>query len=431
MSSTIQLFKINGFVDTRNSIWDNVEKISSAASAWTTYDTTTGKWSLVINREETPVRTFDDSNIVGNITLTKTPLARAYTEGEFKFQNRDIPGALDSVSFKFAEINYQGFDSGYDYRSEDLDNKLTITNDLVNEYVQADVLLNRELKMSRRRTNVEFFTDFSALDILAGDVIQIKSDLFYDFQNAINNTKKFRVIEIEEADGDGGEILLKIIAVEYDDEDYELFGFERFNRETADPMPPIKSNTTVQNNIAEGNGVKVGEALQTDAGRSAITAQGIPVLNTVSGGFTNAEMVSALGSGTGGGTPATATWAVNSTINNMQITFQQPQATYNYTVDSVSKSITAAVPCKAELQYSTDNVSYTTLQTQYMEWSTYLSVFNIGNAAAGYYRVRISSLGTFDLNATNNAVTVNSGITTFFTNSDGFAATIAVMAFLN
>jgi hypothetical protein len=208
MSSTLQLFKINGFVDTRNNIWDNVEKISSAASAWTTYDTTTGKWSLVINREETSVRTFDDSNIIGNITLTKTPLAKAYTEGEFKFQNRDIPGALDSVSFKFAEINYQGFDSGYDYRSEDLDNKLSITNDLVNEYVQADVLLNRELKMSRRRTNVEFFTDFSALDILAGDVISVKSDLFFDYQTAVNNTKEFRVIEIEEVDGDAGEILL-------------------------------------------------------------------------------------------------------------------------------------------------------------------------------------------------------------------------------
>ena len=253
MSSTIQLFKINGFVDTRNNIWDNVEKISSAASAWTTYDTTTGKWSLVINREETSVRTFDDSNIIGNITLTKTPLARAYTEGEFKFQNRDIPGALDSVSFKFAEINYQGFDSGYDYRSEDLDNKLSITNDLVNEYVQADVLLNRELKMSRRRTNIEFFTDFSALDILAGDVISVKSDLFFDYQTAVNNTKKFRVIEIEEVDGDAGEILLKIIAVDYNDEDYELFGFERFNRTTADPLPPFQSNATLLGNQQLGN----------------------------------------------------------------------------------------------------------------------------------------------------------------------------------
>ena len=424
------LFVINGFLDTKNSVWDNIEKISSAASAWTTYDTTTGKWSLVINREETPVRSFTDADIVGDITLTKSPLSTAYTGGKFKYSNRDIPGSFDSVEFQFRQTNIGNF-ADYDYRRTDLENRVEITNELVNEYSQADVLLNRELKMSRRRTNIEFYTDFSALDLLAGDVINVTSDLFYDDNTAVNETRKFRVIEIEETDGDAGEILLKIIGVEYSDEDYELFGFERFNVETADPMPPIKSNTTVQNNIAEGNGVKVGEALQTDAGRSAITAQGIPVLATVSGGFTNAEMVSALGSGSGSGTPATATWTVNATIKNMQITFQQPQATYNYTVDGSTKSITAAVPCQATLLYSTNGSSYTTVTTQYMEWSTYSSIFNVSNAAAGYYRLQISSLNTFDLNAANNFVTINSGITTFFTNSDGLAATIAVVALLN
>jgi hypothetical protein len=430
MSATQKIFKINGFVDPRNNVWDNIEKISSAASAWTTYDTTTGKWSLVINESSASVKTFNDTNIIGEIVLTKAPLSQAYTKGKFKYANKDQVGKFDSIEYQFDEIDTGDF-LDYDYRSIDNDNKIEITNELVNDYVQADVLLNRELKQSRRRTNIEFFTDFSALDLLAGDVITVEADIFENQYAGQQSSRKFRVIEVEETDGDGGEILLKIIGVDYSDEDYELTGFSKFTRLRADPMPPINGNTTVQNNIAEGDGVKVGNALATDAGRTAITSAGIPVLNTVSGGFTNAEMVSALGSGTGAGTPATATWSVGATIKNMQITFQQPQATYNYTVDSVSKSITAAVPCKAELQYSTDNSVFTTLQTQYMEWSTYLSVFNLGNAAAGYYRVKISSLGTFDLNATNNAVTVNSGITTFFTNSDGFAATIAVMAFLN
>ena len=252
MSTTTNLFKINGFIDTRNNVWDNIEKISSAASAWTTYDTTTGKWSLVINREETPVKTFDDSNIIGDITLTKSPLSSAYTGGKFKYANRDIPGAFDSIEYFFDEINTGNF-ADYDYRGTDLENKIEITNELVNEYVQADVLLNRELKQSRRRTNIEFYTDFGALDLLAGDVINVTSDLFYDDQTSSNTTRKFRVIEIEETDGDGGEILLKVIGVEYLDEDYELFGFERFTRETADPMPPIKANETIQDDIKLGN----------------------------------------------------------------------------------------------------------------------------------------------------------------------------------
>ena len=263
MSSSRNLFKINGMLDTRNSIWDNIEKISSAASAWTTYDTTTGKWSLVINREETPLRTFDDSNIIGDITLTKTALSKAYTKGKFKYANRDIPGAFDSIEYQFDEINTGNF-VDYDYRSTDIENKLEITNELVNEYVQADVLLNRELKQSRRRTNIEFYTDFGALDLKAGDVINVKNDLFYDDQTAVNNTRKFRVIEIEETDGDGGEILLKIIGVEYSDEDYELFGFERFNRETADPMPPFKANTVVQDDIEVGNYKNIVEPQYTE-----------------------------------------------------------------------------------------------------------------------------------------------------------------------
>ena len=423
------LFLVNGFLDTNNSCWDNIDKISSAASAWTTYDTTTGKWSLVINREETPVKTFDDSNIIGDITLTKSPLSSAYTGGKFKYSNRDIPGSFDSIEYFFDEVNTGNF-VDYDYRATDLDNTIEITNELVNEYVQADVLLNRELKQSRRRTNIEFYTDFGALDLLAGDVINVTSDLFYDDQTSANSTRKFRVIEIEETDGDGGEILLKIVAVEYSDEDYELFGFERFNVETADPMPPIKANSTVQNNIAEGNGVKVGEALATDAGRAAITGAGVPVLATLSGGFTQAEMNAALGSGSAGGTTQTLTWPVNATVKNMNITFQQPQGTYNYTVDGVTKSITAAIPCSATLRYSPDNVTFTDIKVQYMEWSTYLSIFNVSNGAAGYYQIAINSLNTYDLNATNNFVTINSGAS-IFTDSSGNAATLSIMAFLN
>jgi len=250
--SSQQLFKINGFLDTKNSVWDNIEKIASAASAWTTYDTTTGKWSLVINKEETPVRTFDDDNIIGDITLTKQSIEQAYTGGKFKYPNRDIPGAFDSIGYDFDEINTGNF-ADYDYRTTDLDNRLEITNELVNEYVQADVLLNRELKQSRRRTNIEFFTDFNALELLAGDVINVKSDLFYEDPAEPQGTKKFRVIEIEEVDGDSGEILLKIIAVDYSDEDYELFGFTRFNRETADPLPPFQTNSVLLGNQELGN----------------------------------------------------------------------------------------------------------------------------------------------------------------------------------
>ncbi|MDB4337151.1 hypothetical protein N9991_00215 [bacterium] len=432
MATTQSVFKINGFVDPRNSVWDNIEKISSASSAWTTYDTTTGKWSLVINREETPVKTFDDTNIVGNISLSKSPLSTAYTGGKFKFSNRDQAGAFDTLEFDFSEINDFTFEN-YDYRSTDIENKIEITNELVNNSVQADVLLGRELKQSRRRTNIEFFTDFGGLDILAGDVINVKSDLFYVSTGEPQGTKKFRVIEIEEVDGDGGEILLKIIGVEYSDEDYELFGFEKFTTLRADPMPPIGGNTTVQSNIAEGDGVKVGNALATDAGRAAITGAGVPVIATISGGLTAAEAANYLGAGSGSTNSNFLIVPVGSFIKNMQITIQGPIAQYDYIVDSVTKSIIATVPTAITLQYSANNTSYSTLRTQYLEWSTYTSVFNVANANPGYYRLVFSPLITFDLNATSNVVTIPAGITASDIDVDqnGFAIPVSVVAFLS
>jgi hypothetical protein len=409
MATTQSVFKINGFIDPRNSVWDNIEKISSAASAWTTYDTTTGKWSLVINREETPVKTFDDSNIVGNISLSKSPLSTAYTGGKFKFSNRDQAGAFDTLEFEFDEINDFTFEN-YDYRSTDIENKIEITNELVNNSVQADVLLARELKQSRRRTNIEFFTDFGGLDILAGDVVNVKSDLFYVSPAEPQGTKKFRVIEIEEVDGDGGEIL------------------------RADPMPPIGGNTTVQSNIAEGDGVKVGNALATDAGRAAITGAGIPVIATISGGLTAAEAAFYLGGGSSGGNASTLIIPVNNFIKNMQITIQGPIAQYNYIVDSVTKTILATAPTTIQLQYSVDGIQpYTLLRIQYLEWSTYTSVFNVANANAGFYRLVFTPLITFDLNATNNVVTIPAGMTatSFAVDQNGFAIPISVVAFLS
>lgn len=433
--ATQSRFRINGFVDTNRTIWENVEEIASAASAWVTWDSTRGQWALVINQATSSSMTFDDDNIVGNIRLSENLNETGYTAGEMKFPSRDIGGVYSSVATDILPtVNYA--DASFEiFRDED-PNILNITNRFVNNTVQAQLILYTELRQSRKSLVVEFETDFRAIGLRAGDVIDITNS--YLFNNP--TTKQFRIVSIKETDGAEGEILLSITGVEYDTAVYNYTGFTQFQVDIPE-MPPIQANTAAQTSNADAYGNQVNLALNSSNGLTNITqditiggstSAGIPLLGTLASGFTASEMVTPLGSGSSGTGTASLQWELGLDIKTMQVTFQQPQATYNYTVDSVSKSITAAVPCVATLQYSTNGSTWSNFASQYMEWSTYLTIFNVSNATEPYWRIVIGALNTYDLNATNNFVTIDSGITSgdFITNADGFAAVVSIMAFL-
>ena len=199
-------YRINGLLATEKDVMSNMEQLCNAAGCWLTYDIHDGKWSFVINKTATTSKTFNDSNIIGSITISGTGLNDLYNKVKVEFPHRDLRDQID-----FVEIEIPAADRN----SNEPDNTLNIKYDIINDPVQAELLGFIELKQSRVDKVIRFKTDFSSIGLKAGDLIDVTNSI-YGFTN-----KLFRVVTIGEADGDDGSIVLDITALEYDSSVYD------------------------------------------------------------------------------------------------------------------------------------------------------------------------------------------------------------------
>jgi len=417
MSSQQQAFTINGLVDTNKNVWQNAEKLAAASAAWLTWDPWTFQYGVVINKPTASTRSFTDNNIIGSITVSEIPFEELYNSCEIKFPNSDIRDRADYIRYDEPVANR------FDYEP---DNKLTIEFDFVNNPIQADVIAITELKQSRLTKTVSFTTDFQNLDLAPGDVIDITNE-YFDW-----TAKEFRIVEITQTDTEAGEIFVDIVAVEYSDDTYNYNDLTKLTRTVGNGIPAVKNNTNVQTVSDETVGTQVGRALATDAGKTAITDGGVPVYNSLDLGFSTTTVDTALNSPTGtfGATLQTVA------VKNLQIIFEGPYGVVDYDVyvDEVqeSRDYVGACPITLTLDYSADNVTYTTQRSVYKEYTGNDHVFNITDAEAGYYRVTAQVVNTLTLDqdvpasiTSNKAVVDITGFAAQTLNPSGDAATIS------
>jgi len=224
LSYSDRRYRINGVISTDKTVMQNMETLASAAGSWVSYDIHDGKWSVVINKEETSVYSFDDSNIIGSISVNGTGLTDLYNSVRVEFPHIDLNDQLDFVSVEIPAA---------DRNANEPDNELQIQFDCINDPVQAELLGFIELKQSRVDKVIKFITDFSALGLKAGDVIDITSEV-YGFTN-----KMFRIVDISEEDNDDGNILLSITALEYDAGVYDTTDLTRYERSNSTGITTI------------------------------------------------------------------------------------------------------------------------------------------------------------------------------------------------
>jgi hypothetical protein len=233
MPTSTSSFKINGVINTNDSVLSNLEKITSSACAWLTYDINQGKWAIVINKDEGSIGivTFDDTNIIGGINISSTGLTDLYNSVEIEFPHADIKDRKDYITFEI--------DSSERYPNEP-DNVLKITTDLVNDPMQAAAIAMRELKQSRVDKVIEFRTDYSYIGLKAGDVIGVTND-------ALNFAgKMFRIIKVSEEDTDEGTFNLSITALEYDANVYNTDGLIRTDRSVSNGIVAKTNNNVIK-----------------------------------------------------------------------------------------------------------------------------------------------------------------------------------------
>jgi hypothetical protein len=452
----IPRIEINGAIKTSDNVLANINKIAAACQSFVTWDPSSGTWKTLLNRQGSSVMTFDDSNIVGSITVSGAGVTDLYNSVRVGFSNKDSDGRKDE---RVLSVDPE------DRFDRELDNQLSMDFEFVNDPVQAEILGAIELKQSRLDKIIEFSTDYRAITLRAGDIIGVSNEYYFEQSSTI--PKLFRVITIEEIDGDDGGILLVITALEYSGNVYNTDGLTREERLVDSGIPPKSTNVCVieKENVATGN--RIGAALQTDAGRAAITAAGVPLFQTYSEQtqgstiqttfnaaysndyyFFNKEAYLWPGTAPGDGvydpksSPhwfTAAEFSTQSTIKTMQIAFTGPQATYTYDVDGVTKEITAGIPCKIDLFYAPSSTGPWLWQDgRFMEWSSYISSFVVSNldVAPVFWMVFVTPLNTYDLNAADNTVLPLNISSVITDNQDdgpgtGDAAYATVSLFLN
>jgi len=218
MSGITQLetqFRINGVLSTDATVMQNIETLCSAAQAWLTYDINAGRWAVNINQAGASVASFDNSNIIGPISVSGTGLRDLYNSVKVEFPHIDLRDNLDCVTVEIPDE---------DRNANEPDNQLNIVFDIVNDPTQAELLGVIELKQSRVDKVIQFVTDYSYLGLTAGSLIDVTNDVL-GYSN-----KLFRIVSIAEEDTDDGNIALNITALEYDANVYDPGDLFRFTR---------------------------------------------------------------------------------------------------------------------------------------------------------------------------------------------------------
>jgi hypothetical protein len=208
-------YQINGLLDTSQNVFINIEKVANSCASWISYDNYQGSFGVIINKTGSSVASFNNSNILTDITIQGTGLTELYNNVKVEFPNRDIRDRSDYVNIEIPNA---------DRNANELDSVLNIGYELINEPIQAQLLGLVELKQTRVNLIISFETDYSYMNLKAGEIISV-TDEISGFVN-----KEFRILAITENQTDESPLTLQITALEYDPNIYSVADLYRYTR---------------------------------------------------------------------------------------------------------------------------------------------------------------------------------------------------------
>lgn len=213
-SATQARYEINGPLNTGIDCMTNLQNIVDSCDSWLQYSELTGQWKVVINRSYTDYTTLgalysvDDDNLIGGIEVNPLDLNGTYNIMEVQYPNKYIK---DQTDFQTVSLftSYPSLLS-----PNEPVNKLIIQYPQVNNAVQAKYLGLRRLLQGREDLVINFATDYSGIQVEAGDVIKVTLSQ-YGWTN-----KLFRVSNVVEEKYPDGSLGARITAFEYNDTIY-------------------------------------------------------------------------------------------------------------------------------------------------------------------------------------------------------------------
>ena len=203
-SATQARYRINGPLDTSSNCLENLQILVDSCDSWLQYSELSGEWKVVINRPytDTPF-VVNDSNLIGGVQISPLDLNDTFNELEVAYPNFNIKDQADYQILELAD-----YQVGLLSPNEAI-NRLNITFPVVNNAVQAKYLGVRRLLQSREDLVISFGTDFSGIQVEAGDVISV-THATYGWVN-----KLFRVSQVAEQKDLEGNLSAQMVAFEY------------------------------------------------------------------------------------------------------------------------------------------------------------------------------------------------------------------------
>ena len=219
-SATQDRYSINGPLATGNDCLTNLQILVDSCDSWLQYNEFEGKWRVIINQSYTDYTTItdlflaDSNNIVGGINVAPINLNETFNQLEVAYPNESIRDQTD-----YQLINLSDYAVGVMSPNEAV-NKLDVDYPVVHTSVQSVYLGVRRLLQSREDVTITFATDYSGIQIEAGDVIRVKQEVYgWDLLNG-GEGKLFRVANVAEEKYQDGSLGARITAFEYNDTIY-------------------------------------------------------------------------------------------------------------------------------------------------------------------------------------------------------------------
>jgi hypothetical protein len=212
-------YRVNGPIDTGNDCLTNLQLLVDTCDSWLQYTETSGKWRVIPNGpySGTIANLFNvnanntkSCNVIGGIQINPIDLNDTYNSVEVAYPNTNVKDQTDYQIVDLTDPSTAWYPLYNSVLSpNEANNRLNFALPLVNNAVQAKYLAVRRLLQSREDLIITCQTDYSGIQIDAGDIIRVNHDV-YGWTD-----KLFRVSSVSEVQDDQGNLSALIEAFEY------------------------------------------------------------------------------------------------------------------------------------------------------------------------------------------------------------------------
>jgi hypothetical protein len=203
-TATQARFKFDGVIDTTQTIMQNLQIMSACCDCLLRYNEIKSEWGVVIQKDSTTIAMdINDTNMVSSISVSPMDVSNSYNIVECKYPDGTAKDSFNSVTYDLAQI-----DPSLLFNNEPV-NKQSINLNLVNNDVRVQLLANRFLKAAREDLQIQCQTNYSGIQLEAGDIVAVTN------ANYGWTAKPFRVIKVTEIYGSDGNITAQLNLTEY------------------------------------------------------------------------------------------------------------------------------------------------------------------------------------------------------------------------